>query len=155
MTYVFDNTIDFNKEINDSDDEIDMNNICLISKEPLTDNYITLDCNHKFNYQPLVNECKTQILYNKSYLEINKIKTGTIKCPYCRTINKQKIIYNNNYNNDFCSFFMKRLKDVKSVNRCQAILKSGKNKGELCNCVIKQNDAIYCLRHINLKNNTI
>ena len=25
-------------------------NICLISNEPLIENFVTLDCNHKFNY---------------------------------------------------------------------------------------------------------
>ena len=31
-------------------------NICLITKEPLQDNCITLDCGHKFNYTSLYNE---------------------------------------------------------------------------------------------------
>ena len=31
-------------------------NICLISKEPLHPNHITLVCNHKFNYIPIYKE---------------------------------------------------------------------------------------------------
>ena len=31
--------------------------------------------------------------------------------------------------------------------RCQAILKSGKNKGSICNCKINVKDANYCKRH--------
>ena len=32
--------------------------VCLISNQPLTENYVTLDCNHKFNYMPLFNDIK-------------------------------------------------------------------------------------------------
>ena len=39
-----------------------------------------------------------------------------------------------------------------SVNRCQAILKSGKNKGHLCNCKVHTDGVMFCKRHI--KNNT-
>ena len=37
--------------------------------------------------------------------------------------------------------------ELPNVPRCQAILKSGKNKGSLCNCKIHSKDSMYCKRH--------
>ena len=35
---------------------------------------------------------------------------------------------------------------------CKAIIKSGINKGKLCNCVIKdKNEELYCKKHLKLK----
>ena len=43
----------FKTALNISDDKLNENintdNICLITQEPLQTNYITLQCNHKFN----------------------------------------------------------------------------------------------------------
>ena len=61
-------------------------NICLISKEPLHPNHITLTCNHKFNYIPIYKE----VIYQKTKLntlyEVTKLNSNQIKCPYCRSI---------------------------------------------------------------------
>jgi len=75
----------------------DNNNICLITGMKLEDDYVTLECEHKFNYKPLYYEIYNQKFkqksYNSSYLnttEQNKILSSGynyfIKCPYCRNI---------------------------------------------------------------------
>ena len=64
-------------------------NVCLITGEPLTDKYITLVCNHTFNYIPLMNERGQWIknYKNNSYCYKNKINLNTqLVCPYCRTV---------------------------------------------------------------------
>lgn len=72
--------------------DLNQDNLCLITGEPLSDNHIILPCQHKFNYIPLYNEIKKQkicFLPNKkshSYLETQKLRQNQIKCPYCRTI---------------------------------------------------------------------
>ena len=46
-------------ETDDDDDEINNingDNVCLITGEKLTEPHITLSCNHKFNYEPLYND---------------------------------------------------------------------------------------------------
>ena len=61
MNYIIEDDIDFFKELNEDlkIDKVSDENVCLISNLPLTDNYITLKCNHKFNLLPLFNEvCK-------------------------------------------------------------------------------------------------
>jgi hypothetical protein len=74
-----------------------LNKYCLISGEPLINNYITLDCNHMFNFNELYNEVVQQkAKYN---LYSNKLKSNEIKCPYCRTLTPKLLPYFKYYNN--------------------------------------------------------
>ena len=61
-------------------------NICLISKEILHPNHITLVCNHKFNYIPIYKEVLYQKTKFNTLYEVTKLNYNQIKCPYCRTI---------------------------------------------------------------------
>ena len=61
-------------------------NICLISKEKLHPNHITLKCNHKFNYMPIYKEVLYQKTKSNTMYEVTKLQPYQIKCPYCRTI---------------------------------------------------------------------
>ena len=60
MKYNIEGQIDFFSELYKSLDEVDKtdtdNNICLITNEPLTENFVQLECKHKFNYIPLYND---------------------------------------------------------------------------------------------------
>jgi len=90
-------TYDFFKELNDlidqdQDQDIDnLNNLCLIEKQPLRENFIVLNCGHTFNYLSIYNE----IIHQKTSVNAFKSKAGhkyytppsKIKCPYCRTLN--------------------------------------------------------------------
>ena len=62
------------------------NNICLISKDKLHPNHITLKCNHKFNYIPIYKEVLYQKTKSNTLYEVTKLNSYQIKCPYCRTI---------------------------------------------------------------------
>jgi len=67
-------------------EESNNNDVCLITDEKLTENFVTLDCGHKFNYLPLFND----ILNHKkkfNSLESKHLNNEQIRCPYCR--NKQ------------------------------------------------------------------
>ena len=61
-------------------------NACLITNEPLNLFHVSLECGHKFNYEPLYQE----VLRQKGRLGIHnyheKIGIHQIKCPYCRTL---------------------------------------------------------------------
>ena len=66
-------------------------NTCLISNKELTDNFVTLACNHRFNYMSLYNEVhyqKTQRVLDNAMLRLNEIK-----CPYCRTVTPKLLPY--------------------------------------------------------------
>ena len=71
------------------EDDTKNQNLCLISNEPLIENYVTMECKHKFNYLPLFNDIKN---HKKKFnsLETNFLKNNQIRCPYCR--NKQNIL---------------------------------------------------------------
>ena len=87
MNYKIEGDVDFYKELKKSiqNDTSTDENICKITYEPLSDNFITLTCKHKFNYIPLYNEVVSQKV-KTSYLETHRLRTKQIKCPYCRTI---------------------------------------------------------------------
>jgi hypothetical protein len=70
-------SLDENSSIEDSED------VCLITNLPLTHNFVTLDCKHRFNYVPLINDLVTR--KNKlSAMDIQTLKINEIRCPYCR-----------------------------------------------------------------------
>ena len=131
-------------------------NICLITLENLTSNYITLECGHKFNYMPLYNEVIQQkTIYNN--LETTILKINEIKCPYCRTINNKILPY----------IDMSGVRLIRGVNypkiyrmklhNCQWTMQSGKNKGCICNKPAFQSEfGIFCEKHFKLtKSNNI
>jgi len=74
------------------DDTLAGNNVCLISNLPLTDNFVTLECKHKFNYMPLYNDL---VNHKKKYntMEKKTLKCTEIRCPYCRNIQNKLIPY--------------------------------------------------------------
>jgi hypothetical protein len=97
--YVIEGNINFNQELyklldEDSDNE---DELCQITGLKLEDKYITLECNHKFNYKALYTEiCKQKFVF-KTYFphlltkrdekKYNDSKLDYfIKCPYCRNI---------------------------------------------------------------------
>jgi len=74
-------------EENDQKTEED-NNVCLITNQQLEDKFVKLDCGHKFNYIPLLNDIKNhKQKFNHMEGGNTKLKTNEIRCPYCR--NKQ------------------------------------------------------------------
>jgi hypothetical protein len=75
---------DEENEIKTAEDD----NLCLITKEPLTDKHVILKCGHKYNYIPLFNDVKThKQKFNALESSSGQLKYNEIRCPYCR--NKQ------------------------------------------------------------------
>jgi hypothetical protein len=74
-------------------DEVDL---CLITNAPLKENYVTLGCNHKFNYDAIYNDI---YCHKKKYNNMERcaVKQKEIRCPYCRTINKGLLPYVDGY----------------------------------------------------------
>jgi hypothetical protein len=156
MKYIIEGDIDFYSELNNSGETnsiISLNeNKCLISKESLNDNFITLPCNHTFNYIPLYKEVILQKI-TPNPLETSRLTPHQIRCPYCRLIvnnllpyiplNNVEKITNVNYPLSKC---MKHLD-------CEHKFKNGK----MCSKpAYKCNGQIYCEQHwvkINDKNN--
>ena len=160
--------MDFYELLNEDTNSNDLDNqeICLISQKLLEDNYITLDCNHKFNLIPLYSEVIRQ-KNNKNYYEITNLKINQIKCPYCRTITNKLLPYNKTFNKTFDISLIRGVnypqKYCMKIYNCEWKIKTGKNKGNFCNCsAVKTKFGILCDKHLdciinknssNLKNN--
>ena len=62
------------------------NNLCLITNQPLVENFVQLNCGHKFNYIPLFLDIKNhKQKFNGMEGSSSKLATDEIRCPYCRT----------------------------------------------------------------------
>lgn len=93
--YKIEGNIDFYaelfKSLDNDEDNIDDNNLCLITSQPLIDKYVTLSCGHKFNYIPLYNDLvnhKTK--FNALEGNRSQLRGNENRCPYCR--NKQEVL---------------------------------------------------------------
>jgi hypothetical protein len=92
------NSLDYDSENEDNkNDKNDKKQICEISGLELKDRFVTLECNHTFNYDALYTEiCKqkfdfqTYTMDTMSKKDIQAIRDKKIdyfiKCPYCRNI---------------------------------------------------------------------
>jgi len=107
--YLIEGNVDFYKELSkimteDSQDSAPLENLnpenseiqskkyCLITNELLTDNSITLECSHSFNYIPLFHDIQNQKKKFNS-MERYSLKTKQIRCPYCRNIQQTLLPY--------------------------------------------------------------
>lgn len=103
------------------------NELCLISGDKLEIDLVTLPCGHKFNYSHIYNEIINQKC-NINGNEIVHLSKCEIKCPYCRCVHKDLLPYNSKY-----TYIKNIMKKKEKNNNCIAILKSGRNKGNMCN----------------------
>jgi len=108
MTYIIEGGINFYDELykslddsptigeTDETDETDKTTgLCLITGLPLTENFVTMECKHTFNYIPLFHD-----IYNhkKKYNSMEKkmLKSTEIRCPYCRHVQTSLLPYYEN-----------------------------------------------------------
>ena len=155
MKYIIEGDVDFYSELNNSEDNniiLPNENVCLISKEVLNDNFITLPCNHTFNYIPLYKEVILQKI-SANTLETSRLSPHQIRCPYCRLIVNNLLPYiplNN----------VEKITNVNyPLNKCMKHLECGQKlkNGNFCTkSAYKINGQIYCEQHwlkINDKKN--
>ena len=134
---------------------INNTNPCLISKQPLTYNYVTLPCGHKFNYIPLLKEVITQKT-TRNPLNITFLNINQIQCPYCRTVHNKLLPFIPT------SLYSKRIRGVTApaiyciaAKTCSWKFKSGKRKGEICGKEAYENgDGCFCTSHHKCNKNT-
>jgi hypothetical protein len=101
MKYAIEGNINFFDELYKSLDanessaktEID-DNLCLITNQLLTENFVKLDCAHKFNYEPLFHDILNhKQKYNQMESSQTALTPNEIRCPYCRTKQKGVLPY--------------------------------------------------------------
>jgi len=97
--YIIEGGINFYEELYKS---LDVNDeaeatplLCLITSLPLTENFVTMECKHTFNYIPLFNDiCNHKKKFNS--MEKKMLKATEIRCPYCRHIQTTLLPYYDN-----------------------------------------------------------
>ena len=152
MNYIINSNIDFYQEINNINNDSNQEELCLLTGEKLNDNYIVLNCKHKFNHLPLYNElCKQKSRYNT--LEITRLSINEIKCPYCREITDKILPFIIDDNIELKNGINYPSKYCMQINNCSWIFKNGKNKNNKCNCssfIFNNNN--FCLKHHKINN---
>lgn len=103
---------------------------CLICGDILSNNYTDINT-PEINMSEVKLKCGHCFHYSCIYSSYKY--SNNKKCPYCRQ--------------DGGNLYIK-----KNIKLCTAIIKTGKNKGNICNCKILKNDEIYCGRHSSNKN---
>ena len=99
--YNIEGNIDFFSELYKSLDieeyiekTIEDDNLCLITSMPLGNYYIKMICGHKFNYIPLYYDIKNhKQKFNTMEGNTSHLKCDEIRCPYCRTKQKELLPY--------------------------------------------------------------
>jgi len=80
--YRIEGNFDFYSALNSAEPPVvqDESTICLITRMPLTEDHVEMECGHKFNYLPLYNSLvqNTKPSMNYTY------RAGQISCPFCR-----------------------------------------------------------------------
>lgn len=154
QNYKIEDNINFFSELNETHDEKYYDkDICLLTHLPLSDNYITLPCNHKFNYLDLYKEICNLKHAGFKYKYCQNLSSETIKCPYCRKKFNSSLpfipIYNLSPNRLIFSN-----KNKLTLHNCSYKNKSGKNKDKSCNdChAFKSHLGVYCSKHYTQEN---
>lgn len=144
----------------------DSDNICLLTKEPLDDIHIVLNCGHKFNYVPLYKEVVIQKtsagMTTNGYYNSCLLRTNELKCPYCRRV-QDKLLPFLSYEN------VKKLRGVNAPESlCMKVrvceykhkhtettkkIKNGKKISESCECNATHvvTGGFYCKKHYELQ----
>jgi hypothetical protein len=91
MKYNIEGEIDFYAELNKMDNlEDDDTNKCLITRLPLVEGFVRMECGHSFNYLPLYNE----LVQQQKPSICGYAKIGRIVCPFCRHSQQTFLPYN-------------------------------------------------------------
>lgn len=154
MNYVIEDNIDFYTELNKVDTITisDNDNTCMLTQQPLSENYITLPCKHTFNYIPLYNEVSTKFINNQ--YDTIKLHNNEIKCPYCRTKYDKLLPYVEYDGIEKKHGVNWPEKESMKHMDCSWLYKSGKHKGELCSKnAYQKGKEVYCYIHWTMMNN--
>ena len=149
--YLVEDNTDFYKELNSTKCSNKNVNCCLLSHEPLSDNYITLPCNHSFNYIPLCNEMSSREKAHYKFKYCKPLVSKGICCPYCRKKYTKLLPYIPIYNYPYSNIFS--ISNCIELNRCEYCNKSGKNKDKICssNNAFKCKYGTLCTKHFKLQ----
>ena len=138
----------------------DENNICLISKEKLHPNHITLSCNHKFNYIPIYKEVLYQKNKSNTQYEVTKLDSHQIKCPYCRTITNKLLPFIQYPSVSFSKSIHAYAPDCISATQCSHMINHRKKNSQNTQCnknavYYEAEDLLLCPTHYSMRSSKL
>lgn len=104
LKYNIEGGADFFSELYKSLDDADENfvcdkNLCLITGQQLTENFVTLPCGHNFNYIPLYKDAANhKNKFNSMESSTTKLSYNELRCPYCRKRHTMTLPFHENLN---------------------------------------------------------
>lgn len=116
---------------------------CMITNEKLAPDHITLKCNHKFNYQPLIFSVITRYRDNGC-----DSKSSVFVCPYCRHILRYPLPYRPNIYKHKIRYLNWPPNDCHEKHVCPYIARNGKTCD--INATVFLNDQYYCFKHAHI-----
>jgi len=116
---------------------------CMITNEELAPDHITLRCNHKFNYQPLIFSVITRYCNNGC-----DSKSSALVCPYCRHTIRYPLPYRPNIYRPKIRHLNWPPHHCYERHVCPYIAKNGKTCD--VNATVFLNDKYYCYKHVNI-----
>jgi len=134
------------------ENNVSLENICLISHEPLEDNSIELECGHKFNYSSIYESVYKEKKGKVNRFEKDKLSCWQIRCPYCRHIQNKLLPPHNDYKNVL--YVNYPTKYCMKTNTCIHTYKIGERRGTLCNEICAVNET-YCKKHSKSSNEKV
>ena len=145
---------DFWSELaNDENETTITDDYCLLTQEPLTLNYITMPCGHKYNYIPICKEISNMKDPKTHYYNPGiKLLRTQIFCPYCRKIFDQllpKIPLT-----DFVpAKYVCSSTNCIDHRECKYVFQSGKRKGQCCakKTAFDTEHGTFCSHHACVK----
>jgi len=152
VKYTIEGNIDFYSELYKSldddktniNDNIDNNEIiyCLISNMPLTENFVMLECGHKFNYEPLFNDL---VNHKQKFNNMERcmLKSTDIRCPYCRKVQHKLLPY-------YEDLGFEKVHGVNYLDSVKILNDTGINKWEIGQCCfmaldLSGNEGVSCI----------
>jgi hypothetical protein len=114
-----------NIKIEEPKEHVSDNHFCLITQKPLTENYVELECKHKFNYNAIFHDV---LNHKKKFntMERHILKINEIRCPYCRNIQKKLLPYVDGFSK------IHGINHIDEENINSHYLKMGYLKGKCC-----------------------
>jgi len=127
--YVVEGNVSFYEELYKSLDEPESQeestDLCLITNSPLTENFVTLNCKHKFNYDAIYNDV---YCHKKKYNSMERlaVKQKEIRCPYCRTIHPSLLPHVEGYPKSHgVNYYDEKLEFNSTNNNCYSVYAHG------------------------------
>ena len=106
--------------------------LCLVTREPLEPNHVTLACGHKFNYLAIYNELKLLRRRSARPYDTSYVNMREIRCPYCKEVTTGILPYVPTLVPELTRGLNSPQSQSIGKCTCEHVLTRGQRKGQMC-----------------------